>query len=113
MYEEEFSRRLSELRVKKGVSARDMSLSIGQNAAYINHIENQQTYPSLPVFFTICEYFRISPMEFFSMQDKDPACISSIVEDLRRLNPEQLHSLSIIIRDLAQGTPMNRTFHNS
>ena len=36
MYEDLFYQRLIELRTKKGVSARDMSLSIGQNAGYIN-----------------------------------------------------------------------------
>ena len=38
MYEEDFPLRLAQLRNKKGVSARDMSLSIGQNAGYINNI---------------------------------------------------------------------------
>ena len=37
----EFSQRLSELRINKDVSARDMSLSIGQNHGYINNIEMQ------------------------------------------------------------------------
>lgn len=114
MYEEEISQRLSELRIQKGFSARDMSLSIGQNAAYINHIENRQTYPSLPVFFAICEYFGISPVDFFSTQCKDPACISSIIEDLRRLNTEELHAVSIIIRNLAQkGMPMKPNFQRN
>lgn len=40
IYEDEFSLRLAQLRNKKGVSARDMSLSIGQNHSYINNIEN-------------------------------------------------------------------------
>lgn len=39
MYEESFYERLSQLRMKKGISARDMSLSIGQNPGYINSIE--------------------------------------------------------------------------
>lgn len=34
MYEDEFPLRLAQLRQQKGVSARDMSLSIGQNAGY-------------------------------------------------------------------------------
>ena len=38
--EEKFAERLAELRIAKGVSARDMSLSIGQSAGYINNIEN-------------------------------------------------------------------------
>lgn len=35
-----FATRLTTLREKKGVSARDMSLSIGQNPGYINNIES-------------------------------------------------------------------------
>ena len=47
MYEEEFPIRLAQLRTKKGVSARDMSLSIGQNAGYINNIECGKALPSM------------------------------------------------------------------
>jgi len=35
-----FQNRLSELRGQKGVSARDMSLTLGQSPGYINGIEN-------------------------------------------------------------------------
>lgn len=44
MDKETFTKRLVELRIKKGVSARDMSLSIGQSAGYINNIENGVNY---------------------------------------------------------------------
>lgn len=47
MYEDEFPLRLSQLRNKKGVSARDMSLSIGQNSGYINNIESGKAMPSM------------------------------------------------------------------
>ena len=47
-----FSQRLNELRTQKGVSARDMSLSLGQCESYINKIENQKSLPSMNVFFT-------------------------------------------------------------
>lgn len=72
LYENDFAKRLSELRIQKGVSARDMSLSLGQNSGYINHIENRQAYPSIPVFFNICDYFNISPEQFFQQQKKIP-----------------------------------------
>lgn len=39
MYEELVAKRLAFLRTAKGVSAREMSLDIGQNASYINRIE--------------------------------------------------------------------------
>ena len=50
-----FSQRLSELRTQKGVSARDMSLSLGQCESYINKIENHKSLPSMNVFFYICD----------------------------------------------------------
>ena len=53
MYEKEFSQRLSQLRIEKGVSARDMSLSLGQNAGYINNIETGKALPSMSNFYYI------------------------------------------------------------
>ena len=47
VYEEQFSKRLAELRIKKGVSARDMSLSIGQNPGYLRAIECGTTFPTM------------------------------------------------------------------
>lgn len=45
-YIEWFYQRLTALRIQKGVSARDMSLSLGQSESYINKIENKRTLPS-------------------------------------------------------------------
>ena len=56
---EEFAERLSTLRQEKGVSARDMSRSIGQNENYINNIENKKAFPSMTSFFYICEFLKI------------------------------------------------------
>lgn len=52
MYEEIFPSRLAELRNQKAVSARDMSLSIGQNPGYINNIETGKALPSMASFFS-------------------------------------------------------------
>ena len=101
MYEREFSRRLSELRLQKGVSARDMSLSLGQNSGYINHIENRQALPSMAVFFNICEYFSLTPEQFFDINCQQPSLITEITKDLNHLTPEQLHCLAVIIHGIA------------
>ena len=54
MEKEDFAKRLTELRINKGVSARDMSLSIGQSAGYINNIENGVNLPSkIPSIFRL------------------------------------------------------------
>ncbi len=58
MYEDFVPERLAKLRALKGVSARDMSLSLGQANNYINNIENKKSLPAMQSFFYICEYLR-------------------------------------------------------
>lgn len=60
-YIEWFPNRVAELRAQKGVSARDMSLSLGQSESYINKIENKRTLSSMTGFLYICEFFNITP----------------------------------------------------
>ena len=100
MLEDEFVTRLTKLRYGKGVSARDMSLSIGQNENYINNIENRKALPSMMGFFYICEYFGITPQEFFDLGNDNPAQIHALTEKLRQLDQVQLDSLEVIIDGL-------------
>lgn len=100
MYDEDFSLRLAQLRNKKGVSARDMSLSIGQNAGYINSIESGKSFPSMTVFFYICEYLQISPR--FDDDSRNPEKLNEIIANLKKLNDNQLDSISEIVRGLVQ-----------
>lgn len=93
MNKKEFSERLASLRMNKGVSARDMSLSIGQSAGYINNIENGVNYPSMQVFFYICEYLNITPGEFFDTDNKNPDRINELVNATKGLNAERLENL--------------------
>jgi len=72
MEKRDFAQRLSELRIQRGLSARDMSLSLGQGESYINNVENCQNYPSMATFFEICEFLEISPQEFFDTANKSP-----------------------------------------
>ena len=100
MDEKAFSLRLAQLREKKGVSARDMSLSIGQNAGYINNIESGKSMPSLSGFFYICEYLGISPSDFFDTNSNNPTRLNELMEDLKRLNDKQLETIAALVKDI-------------
>ena len=100
-YQKEFGIRLSKLRVRKGVSARDMSLSIGQNAGYINSIENGRALPSMKTFFVICDYLGISPCEFFYFKSPFPDRLRSLLEYGNSLDEKQLEHFSAVIKDSA------------
>jgi transcriptional regulator with XRE-family HTH domain len=95
-----FSKRLSELRAQKGVSARDMSLSLGQNPTYIHKIENGIALPSMMGFFYICEYLDIEPSDFFSRNISSPLKLKGLMDDAQRLNREQLDHLHLLVKDL-------------
>jgi len=100
MDKEQFIKRLVELRMNKSVSARDMSLSIGQSAGYINNIENGVNLPSMSVFFYICEYLGVTPEEFFDLESKNPTKLDSIIKDLKHLDDKQLDTISTLVKDL-------------
>lgn len=100
MNEDFICSRIMQLRTAKGVSARDMSLSIGQSASYINTIENKKGLPSMTVFFYICEYFGITPKEFFDEGNPYPAQINELIEDLQALDEEQLANIHSIVKGL-------------
>ena len=100
MNKQEFSERLSALRINKGVSARDMSLSIGQSPGYINNIENGINYPSMQVFFYICDFLGITPKEFFDIDTVNPTKVSELIDATRGLSNEQLSNLISLARGL-------------
>lgn len=101
-YTQWFSERLTQLRMEKGVSARDMSLSLGQSESYINKIENKRTLPSMAGFFYICEYLGIDPQQFFDTNTISPAKTAAIMEEISRLPPDKADHIMQVIKDLSR-----------
>ncbi len=90
MWEDKFAERMTELRIKKNVSSRDMSLSLGQSVSYMNKIENKKSFPTMATFFYICEhYFKITPAEFFQEENQNPEKLNQLTEKLKQLNETQ------------------------
>lgn len=100
MTEKEFSLRLARLRSEKGVSARDMSLSMGLNPGYINNIESGKSMPSLSGIFFICDYLGITPKDFFDEDSGNPSKAKELFEIAKTLSNEQLDSLINLAKGL-------------
>ena len=94
-----FPERIAELRIQKDVSARDMSLSLGQSASYINKIENGRILPSMAGFLYICEYLNITPQQFFDAGAHTPARARELQRQLERLTPAQAEHILQVVRD--------------
>ncbi len=102
MYHEQFIERLIQLRLTKGVSARDMSLSLGQNSGYINNIESGKALPSMTVFFYMCDYFNISPKDFFEFDIANPQLTNKLFQNIKKLDNAQNDYLLLLTNDLIE-----------
>ncbi len=101
MYEDFLPERLAQLRGAKGISARDMSLSIGQSENYINAIENKKSLPSMAVFFYICEFLDVTPSEFFDKENRSPEKMRAVAKDLKQLPDRTFNLVVELIADMA------------
>lgn len=96
LYNEFLRCRLIQLRIEKGISARDMSLSIGQSESYINKIENKKALPSMDIFFVICEYFNIHPKDFSADCNANVEEASQLLIEMSKLDKDILqHFLAL------------------
>lgn len=100
MFEDYFVERLTYLRNQRNVSAREMSLALGQNSSYINRIENKLAFPSMQAFFYICEYLQVSPKDFFDEDNPSPIKINEIIEESKKLDDVQLDTVITVIKGL-------------
>jgi len=86
-------KRISFLRAEKGVSEYKMSLDLGHSKSYIQSISSGRALPSLTELFYICDYFNITPKEFFDEHIQDPVTIHSLMENATKLEAEDLKML--------------------
>ena len=88
---EEFVReRITRLRMRKGVSEYQMSYDLGHSRGYIYNISSGRSLPPMSEFFAICDYFGITPAEFFDEDQEEPGLIRETVDRLKELSTEDV-----------------------
>ena len=92
--------RITELRLQKRLSERDLSLSLGKGNNYINTISSGNSLPSLESLFEICDFFNITPYEFFFTGIENPTLTKEIYEELKRLCKGDLEELLVILKSM-------------
>lgn len=97
-----FSERVSGLRTAKSskLSSRKLSQELNQCESYINKIETKRALPSMEMFFKICEYFDITPSEFF-LDTADPKDKSELTELYSSMSGDSRVLLMELARKLA------------
>ena len=89
--------RITELRLKKGVSEYKMSTDMGRSKGYIQGISSGRAMPSMSEFLYMCEYFGITPREFFDSEVENPALIQQAVDIMKEMNVDDLQAVIALI----------------
>ena len=63
-----------------------MSYDLGHSRSYIYNISSGKCLPPMGEFFAICDYFGITPQEFFDERLRYPELIKKAVEGMNELN---------------------------
>lgn len=97
MYEDFVRERITQLRLKKGVSEYQMSYDLGHSRGYVYNISSGKALPPLKEFFAICDYFNITPAQFFDIETQSPELIQKAIDGMNKLNEDDVLMLLGII----------------
>ena len=97
-------KRITDLRIKKGVSEYKMSLDLGHSRSYIQNIASGRSKPSIDELLYICEYLDVTPRDFFDESIAEPVLIQKALDGMRSLSDKDLLSLLSLIERLKEKT---------
>ena len=86
-------KRVTQLRLQKGVSEYQMSLDMGHSRSYIQSIVSGKALPSMAEFLYMCEYLGVTPSAFFDEQTDNPALLQKALDEMRSLSDKDILSL--------------------
>lgn len=89
--------RITQLRLQKGVSEYQMSYDLGHSRGYVYNISSGRALLPLKEFFAICDYFQVSPQQFFDDKVQNPDLVQKAVDGMKKLSEDDMLILLGII----------------
>lgn len=85
--------RITKIRIEHNISEYQLSLDLGFSKGYIQAISSGNIMPSLGALYKICEYFDITPAQFFSGNTSDSKLIEDLTRAIREMSTEEQYAL--------------------
>ena len=82
--------RITQLRVRKDVSEYKMSYDLGHSRGYVHNISSGKATPPMKEFFAICEYFELTPQQFFDEGTQNPELIQKAINGMKQLDEKDM-----------------------
>lgn len=93
-------KRINELRLSHDMSEYTLSYELGHSKNYINGITFGRTLPSIKELLYICDYFHITPQEFFNEDNKDNPSVTEIIYIIRQMQESDLQPILSILKQV-------------
>ena len=90
MNEDFIRKRITQLRLYKDVSEYQMSYDLGHSRGYVYNISSGKSLPPMKEFLAICDYFELTPQQFFDDSLKNPELIQKVISGLKQLSDDDL-----------------------
>lgn len=101
--DEKFIReRITQLRLKKGVSEYQMSYDPGHSRGYVYNISSGKALPPMKEFLAICDYFEITPQQFFDTESAHPELLQKALVGIKELDEKDMKMLLALIERLGK-----------
>ena len=87
-------KRITDLRLARDISEYRVSTDLGFSKGYLQSITSGRSLPSIQAFLDICNYFNITPEDFFH-EDKEPdsPVLVQIMKNLKDLSEDDLNTV--------------------
>ena len=92
--------RYAAIRNAHKISARKLSFELGQSSEYINQIENGKNLPSLESLLNFCDFFHISPAEFFDENIQYPVEYKAMMKEINKLTPDDCNLIIELLKTI-------------
>ena len=97
-YKEYIRCKIEKLRINNELSEYQLSLELGHSQGYIQSISSGRALPSMQSFLDICDYFEITPLEFFTPSICNPSLLHDVINELNACNDEELLLIKELIK---------------
>lgn len=85
--------RITRIRIDHNISEYQLSLDLGFSKGYIQAISSGNIMPSMGALYKICDYFEITPAQFFSGETDDSKLFEDLKNAIREMSVEEQYTL--------------------
>lgn len=94
--------RITEIRLKRGISEYQLSYDLGHSKNYIQNIVSGHSQPSLKELLYLIDVLGITPRDFFDEEQeyKNPLLANEIMQGLKNMDDEDLEAVLLMVKRL-------------